>query len=90
MLSVPGYEDEDVEEEEEDEEDEEDNGEEEKYVDVNTEKKGDKSSSNINDHKLTPQGVENSFDIFALERKIPVSHQVLLIYMACYSFINQL
>lgn len=69
MFTVKGYDEDDEDEEEEEEEDEEDD---------NAEKKEDKlsSTSNINEHKIIPCGVENTFDVYALERKIPVSHQV--------------
>jgi len=76
MFSVKGHE------EEEEEEDEEEKEEEEEYN-----RKEKNSISNINDHKITPygNGVENSFDTYAVERKIPVSHQVL--FCTCITFI---
>ena len=72
MFSLKGHEEEEEEEEEEGSIEEDDN----------KEKSEDKfsSTSNINDHKITSYGtvVESSFDTYAVERKIPVSHQVLL------------
>ena len=72
MFSVKGHE-----EEEEEEEEVEEAKEEEEEEEYNRKEKN--SISNINDHKITPygNGLENSFDTYAVERKIPVSHQVL-------------